>query len=113
MTYKKRARNGWNTGKCHKKNANSRERTYAKEEIKNELEEVTEGEDFRYRHRRSRKRTWIQRLERMLAWYDRYIEKLDSNPPAFPYYGSDYFRNKRNALLNKIKELKEKNGTSN
>jgi len=112
MTYKKRARNGWNTGKHCKRNSNNRERTYAKEEIKNELEEVIEGEDFRYRHRRSRKRTWLQRLERILAWYDRYIEKLDSNPPIFSYHGSDYYRKKRNELLKKIKELKERNGRS-
>ena len=47
-SWKKRGQAGW-TGKKEAKSKVSRERNYAKEEIRQELKEIEEGEDFRYK----------------------------------------------------------------
>jgi hypothetical protein len=85
MSYKKRAREGWETGKHHKKIANQSERMFAKEEIRNELNQIEAGEEFREKGS-SRKKSGIQaRKERSAAynwswltpsWYDAWMEKV-------------------------------------
>ena len=49
--YKKRAKAGWCCGKGCKKDSNRSERTYAKEEIKESLEDYEKPEDTRPPHR--------------------------------------------------------------
>jgi len=50
MSYKKRARDGWNCGKDHKDRSNKEERTYAKEEISQAIDEYEAGDEYRYKH---------------------------------------------------------------
>jgi L-lactate utilization protein LutB len=95
MSYKKRAREGWETGKHHKKIANQSERMFAKEEIRNELNQIEAGEEFREKGS-SRKKSVLERLENLLvgiqarkersaaynwswltpSWYDAWMEKV-------------------------------------
>lgn len=66
MSYKKRAREGWETGKHHKKIANQSERMFAKEEIRAELNQIEAGEEFREKGS-SRKKTRLEKLTGLLA----------------------------------------------
>jgi hypothetical protein len=66
MSYKKRAREGWETGKHHKKIANQSERMFAKEEIRDELNQMEAGEEFREKGS-SRKKTRLEKLTGLLV----------------------------------------------
>ena len=66
MSYKKRAREGWETGKHHKKIANQSERMFAKEEIRAELNQMEAGEEFREKGS-SRKKTRLEKLTGLLV----------------------------------------------
>lgn len=95
MSYKKRAREGWETGKHHKKIANQSERMFAKEEIRDELNQIESGEEFREKGH-SRKKTRFEKLTGLLVrieamkersigriwsmltphWYDQWAKKV-------------------------------------
>jgi hypothetical protein len=95
MSYKKRAREGHEYGKHHKKDANVSERMYAKKEVRDALYEIEAGEEFREKGS-SRKLTRVEKLNNLLvrieamkersvrhlwswltpSWYDSWAKKV-------------------------------------
>lgn len=80
-TYKKRAKEGWETGKGAKKNSNRQERQYEKQEVREELAEYEEGEDFKYK-RKSQKifkgnKKLIHSLETKIARIEKWLRRLN------------------------------------
>ena len=73
MTYKKRAKDGWNCGKYCKKQSNQDERQYEKKEIRNEIAEHEQGDDFRYKHLNKTNKNEKARMESKIARYTRWI----------------------------------------
>ena len=100
MTYKKRARSGWNGDK---KRSNEKERQYEKEEIRQALEEHEQGEDFRYR-RVSRTPNKIKRLEYRIAWY-REVDNNWTGRDVFGIWGRNYWSDAAKKLEEKLKKL--------
>lgn len=71
MNWKKRGQKGW-TGKKYAKNeTKGRERQYADQEVKQQIQEVFEGDEFRYNGGRKKKNE-IASLE---YWRDHWIKR--------------------------------------
>lgn len=73
-SYKKRARARWETGKHAKESANSSERIYSKKELNDEMREVLEGDNFRYKGKSKKKLTAEQKIKKQLKWYESRLE---------------------------------------
>ena len=66
MSHKKRAKVGHEEGKHYKKISNASERMFAKEEIRDELNQMEAGEEFREKGS-SRKKTRLEKLTGLLV----------------------------------------------
>lgn len=71
-TYKKRGQAGW-TGRKEAKSKNYIERNFAKQDIKQALEEIEAGEDYRYLHKAKKANDPETRLKKNIAWYERVL----------------------------------------
>lgn len=108
MSYKKRAKTGWNAGKKYKEASNRSERLFEKQEVRQELEIEAQGDNFRYKHRRSPKsKTTLEKMQRDLIRYEKYARVF-----AGWYWNSDYanklsleYANKAKLLRKQIEEL--------
>ena len=109
MSYKKRGRAGW-VGKKEAKTKIGRERNYAKKEIRQEIRQLEEGDDFRYRNKPSKKiLTTKQKIEKELAWYERVLEKwsrpnVESQRKKNDFNG--WYSRTLNSYKDKVKKLK-------
>lgn len=105
MTYRKRAKGGWNAGKAYKKESNRSERQFSKDEIKDELQEILEGEDFRYPHyskttnELEKTKYEIKSLEHRIVKWTRFVKDRLTN---------NFFNNYLNSLRHSLKKTKEK-----
>lgn len=92
MSYKKRARSGWEGGKGYKKKSNRSERMYENKEIRDELEEFNQGEEFRYKHKSKVTKNDKMRLESQISWYkrtiDRYRDRISTDGYFFGFVTS-------------------------
>ena len=104
-TYKKRAKAGWETGKGAKQTSNRSERVYEKQEIRQELKEFEQGEDFKYRHKSKKPETELEKDERRLNWYKIKLQHWEYK--TF-YRGGDMFKSIVSRYKDAIKKLKKK-----
>jgi len=74
MSYKKRGKAGWVSGKEAKENI-KKERMYSREEIRDIMKEEYEGEDFRYQHQSKKKPNKEEKIIKQLNWYELTAEK--------------------------------------
>lgn len=74
MSYKKRAKDGWNCGKSYKRDSNKQERIYEKGEIRQAMQEYEEGEDYKYPHKAKRTHNRKMQLENRIEKYERWIK---------------------------------------
>ena len=101
MTYKKRARSGWNGDK---QRSNEKERQYEKEEIRQALEEHEQGEDFRYRYS-SKNPNKIARLEYRIEKYKKYADETKGH---HGWWGFSWWIDSVKKLEKQLKKLLEK-----
>lgn len=96
MSYKKRAKSGWNTGKKYKKESNKSERQYSSVE-EERLDETP-------KHKKKKKKlTEKERLIKQLNYKEKYIKKFDN------YNLSDeFFIRFKNRVSQEIKNIKRK-----
>lgn len=116
--YKKRAKNGWRCGKYAKRESNKEERTFAKEDIRQELKQHNEGEDFRYRYKTTITKNEKMRIEHRISWYERIIETYKRRDEQREAQGLDPYHCFRPghwlSSLNKLKKkYEEKYGITN
>lgn len=101
MNWKKRGQKGWLGKKTAKEISKGRERQYAESEIKQQLQEDFEGDDFRYTGGKKKKNE-IARLEYSRDLYQRWADEGRT-----AWWGSDYARRAKE-YQEKIDELKQK-----
>lgn len=70
--YKKRGQAGWNGRKTAKEISKYKERQFSKTEIKQEMQEHLEGDEYRYRHKKSPTPNEKARLEYNLSLYKKW-----------------------------------------
>ena len=99
--YKKRGRAGW-VGKKEAKGKIHRERNYEKQEIRQALQEIEEGDDYRYLHKAKRVKNEKARLENTIRWYERTIEKYKQR--EWGIFGSGWLESGYRKALAKYKE---------
>jgi hypothetical protein len=71
MSWKKRGRKGWTGKKTAKNDTKGRERQYANQEIRQQIQEDFEGDDFRYNGGKKKKNE-IASLEH---WRDHWLKR--------------------------------------
>jgi hypothetical protein len=72
MSYKKRSRSGYSTGKRYKKHSNRTERQYEKDEIRQQMTEITQGDEYREKGG-GRNPNYIARQEYNISVYERWM----------------------------------------
>ena len=108
----------WSKNKTIAKTRIGKERTFAKNEIRQTLKEIEEGEDFRYRHQAKVTKNEKLRIKNKMAWYERIIEdeerrrqeRIIKGLPPYVYWNDGYWVSSLNELKNKYEE---KYGTEN
>ena len=73
MNWKKRGQAGWTGRKTAKEISKGSERQYGKQEVRQQLQEDFEGDDFRYTHQGKKVKNEQSRLENTIVWYERVI----------------------------------------
>lgn len=106
MSYKKRGRAGW-TGKKEAKSNPSRERNYAKDEIRQELKQIEEGDDFRYRAS-NKKKNKIVSLKYWIELYEAKAEKAKIRGDVCKYFGYSGWMDGAKQLKEKLAKLENK-----
>ena len=101
MSWKKRGKSGWVGKKTAKENSKGREREYGKQEVRQQLQEDFEGDEFRYRGGKKKKNE-IARLE-----YSRDLYQRWANEGRESWWGADY-QTQANHYQKQIDELKKK-----
>ena len=110
MNYKKRGR----AGSCGKKEAKgkiSRERNYAKEEVKQALKELDEGDEYRYPHYARKELTKEQKTQKQLSWFEHIYERWTRPNDVKRREAQDhdgYFAKHLNWIRSNIQRLKDK-----
>ena len=105
-TYKKRGRAGY-VGKKEAKDKISRERNYAKKEIRQELKEIEEGDDFRYKHKAKKVLTPEQKLEKNINWYQMIIEQWERPNRKAGWMSDGWISGIIHRYKEKLKKLKK------
>lgn len=101
MSWKKRGKKGWTGKKTAKNDTKGRERQYADQEIRQQIQEDFEGDDYRYNYHR-KKQNEIARLE-----YSRDLYQRWANEGRESWWGADY-QTQANHYQKQIDELKKK-----
>lgn len=76
MSYRKRAKDGWCSGKKYKQQSNQNERQFEKTEIRQAMQEFEEGEDYKYPHKAKRNHNRKMQLENRIAKYERWLGEM-------------------------------------
>ena len=117
MNWKKRGRKGW-TGKKYAKNeTKGSEREYGKQEVRQQLQEDFEGDNFRYTGGK-KKRNLIARRKNWIKWYQRRIQEEELREErakakgesyrSWSYFSTSHCRSRIEELEKEIEELKQK-----
>ena len=102
--YKKRARAGYCSGKGYKKESNASERMHEREEIKDELNQIAQGEGFRYKHKKkAKKRTELERIECQITRDDKHLRIMLGWRNGNKWFGDHIV-----AVRNRIRHYKTK-----
>ena len=72
MSYRKRAKGGWNQGKAYKGSRKAAEREFVKSEIAEQADP-----DFKYRHVGRRKPNVRVRLRNLIEYYEERVARYD------------------------------------
>lgn len=108
--YSKRAKNGWRCGKNHKREANKEERIYAKEDIRQELEQYEQGEDFRYKHSSKSTPNKKHQLQSQILHYEKRLESWEisakQSETERPSAMGSWYINHCNWMRSHLKKLK-------
>jgi len=121
MNWKKRGQAGWNGRKTAKNFSKSIERNYSKKEIKQQLIEDLEGDDYRYkgggrkRNKRDQFRYYVDYYERCLKTEIIREERARAKGDTYwrcSYCDSSYYRNQIEYYKAKIKEIDQKKQVS-
>jgi hypothetical protein len=100
MNWKKRGQKGWLGKKTAKEVSKGRERQYGDQDVKQQLQEDFEGDDFRYTGGKKKK----NKLAQLENWRDYYERRKKE--------GADWLFNNWDSQINKInkqiEELKKK-----
>lgn len=105
MSYRKRAKGSWNCGKDYKKDSNRSERIYEKQEIREELEEYEQGEDFRYKYHRVKPKSQVEKVESQIRWYEKALRRWKD---YFDNNDDNYFTRYVKSLKSRLKRLETK-----
>jgi len=73
MSWKKRGQAGWTGRKTAKNETKGRERQYGEQEVRQQLQEDFEGDEFRYTYQGKKVKNEQSRLENTIAWYERVL----------------------------------------
>jgi len=92
MSWKKRGQAGWTGSKTAKETTKGRERQYGEKEIKQQLQEDFEGDEFRYTGGKKNKNK-VAQLENWLGYYERCQKE-----------GKDWLFGNWESQINKIKK---------
>lgn len=104
MSYKKRAKGSWNSGKAHKEESNRSERQYSKDEIRDELEKLEQGEEYRTKGKSKKKPNKLQRLKNKLFKDEKYLRIFTQGSRR----SNDWIQPTIDRLKHDIKKTKEK-----
>ncbi len=106
--YRKRGRSGWSAGKKYKESANRSERQHEKAEIRQEVEQHTQGEDYKDKYKKpARKKNDQARAESLINWYKQALCKRS----GFAHLRSGPWGSRLRSELEKLKKkYKEKYG---
>lgn len=110
MNWKKRGRKGWTGKKFAKETTKSRERQYGNSEIKQQIQEDLEGDDFRYRGGKKKK----NKIAKYQYWADYYRkraieEELKEEKGDYCSFLSSYdYKKRAKEYENKIEECRKK-----
>lgn len=110
MNWKKRGQKGWTGKKTAKNDTKGRERQYAEQEIKQQLQEDFQGDEFRYSGGKKKKNE-IASLE---FWRDRWNQRAleyqirEEKEKRIGFMSSYEYRKWAEELQNKIDDLKKK-----
>jgi len=101
-SYKKRAKAGYESDK---KKSNRSERVYEKSEISKELEKLEQGDEFREKGGKKKKRTKRQKLEKKLTSDEKYYRMLKDSKNGWVKDFAESLRQSIEKTKEKLKEL--------
>lgn len=107
MSWKKRGKAGW-TGKKEAKSKPSVERNFAKDEIRQELKEIEEGDGFRYKAGGKNKNK-IASLKYWIDLYERRAIAVKARGLDCRWFGYTRYNNGATEMKKELEELEEKN----
>lgn len=116
MNWKKRGRKGWLGSKTAKEVSKGRERQYANKDIKQQLQEDFEGDDFRYnggkrkRNRKAQIENWISYYQRRLLEEDLKQERARAKGERYidcGWFGPSYYRSRIEEYQKELKKIEE------
>ena len=112
MSYKKRAKAGWCTSKKECKEKIYKERQYEKKEVKQALEEMDAGDDYRYPHYKAspnpekKLEGRIKSIEQNINMWTR--RKESANYEYWANNHLNWLKSWLNSTKDKLKKLKDK-----
>ena len=111
MSWKKRGKKGWTGKKTAKNDTKGRERQYADQEIRQQIQEDFEGDDFRYSGGKKNK----NKMASLEYWRDRWKQRaleyeiIEEKEKRIGWMSSYKYKEWANDCQKQIDDLKKKN----